>query len=42
MKEPRSALERQAADMDDAATTANLCGVNFGKQDEPHNSLGKS
>lgn len=32
MKEPRNALERQAADIDDAATTANLRGVSFGTE----------
>lgn len=42
MKEPRNALERQAADIDDAATTANLGGVNCGDQNKPLNSLGKS
>lgn len=29
IKEPRNTLERQAADIDDAATTKNLDGVNF-------------
>ena len=42
IKEPRNALERQAADIDDAATTANLRGFNFRNQDNPVNSLGES
>ena len=42
MKEPRNALERHAADIDDAATTANLRVSTLFEKHEPPNSLGKS